>query len=632
MRPGKVPQLTRLSSRRGPLKAKMGSSRPGLLFAPFTPVSSSDLEIMNQSVKFWLGRSWNYFTKHSIFLPFVILEICFLALISPVGEFPLNDDWIYTKTVQHLLETGHYQAHPYLNATLILQAYWGALFCKLFGFTFTTLRCSTLALSCINAWAVARCGLSLGLSRPWSLLCGTVVMTQPLMLGLSYSFMTDIPFLTLATLAGLCFLKALKGLSTPLVLLGSVLGVGSFFVRQFGLLIPLAFVITLGILQFRQRIRPRAEIWLAILSPWVIAACLYWFFAPNLQSETPILESTGDRLWVVLLDSIRYLPVSLTGFGALVLPLGLVQIWQGYESWNKQQWILFGGFCGTSLVAFVLPQILFVINKTLVHKESLWLKYFPYRMPFFANGILLNLGFGNDWSPNLDNYPVIDCAYGWWVSTLLGLGVGGAIIVKAWEQFQFWRCNSSSQIRTSQALDAQILFLWLWVFLALLVLWNPWRSVLTDRYLLVAYVPLTLVIASEIRSFSHRKAIKWAALGAGIVLVLGLVLVQDYMAWNRTASTAQYKLMDEDRISAAAIAGIDALNGWYNSEQYMKRYNTRNWWDLNIGGKGRWVLDDRYVISSKEPRPGYKVLERMPYFSWWGWQTKNVVIFKRLGS
>jgi hypothetical protein len=592
-----------------------------LLFGP---------EPMNQSAIIWLGRSWSYLTKHSIFFPFVFLSFCLLLLISPIGEFPLNDDWIYTKTVQHLLETGHYQAHPYLNATLVLQAYWGALFCKIFGFTFTTLRCSTLVLSCINAWAVARCGLSLGLSRFWSLLCGTVVMTNPLMLGLSYSFMTDIPFLTLATLSGLCFLKALRGLSTPLVLLGSALGVCSFFVRQFGLLVPLAFVLTLGLLQFRQHIRPHVETWLAVLIPWVLAAFLYWLFAPVLQSETPILESVGDRLWVVLLDSIRYLPVSLTGFGVLVLPLGLVQIWRGYKHWNKQQWLLVNGFCSISLFTFVLPQILFVINKALVHKESLWLKYFPYRMPFFANGILLNFGVGNDWDPNLSHYPTIDCAYGWWVVTILGLGVGGSIFVKAWEQLQFWSRNRSSQIKMSQKRDAQILFLWLWMFLVLLVLWNPWRSVLTDRYLLAAYVPLTLVMASEIQRFCDRRAIKWAALWTGIILILGLVLVQDYMAWNRTVSMAQSKLMTEDRIPSAAIAGIDQLNGWYNSEKYMKRYNTRNWWDLEIGGKGRWVLDNQYVIASKKPRSGYQAIERMPYFSWLGWQTRTVFVFKRL--
>jgi hypothetical protein len=587
---------------------------------------------MNQSAIIWLGRSWSYLAKNSIFFPFVFLSFSLLILISPVGEFPLNDDWIYTKTVQHLLETGHYQAHPYLNATLVLQTYWGALFCKLFGFTFTTLRCSTLVLSCINAWAVARCGLSLGLSRPWSLLCGTVVMTHPLMLGLSYSFMTDIPFLTLATLSGLCFLKALRRLSTPLVLLGSVFGVGSFFVRQFGLLVPLAFVLTLGLLQFHQHIRPRVQTWLAVLIPWVLAAFLYWIFAPALQSETPILESVGDRRWVVLLDSLRYLPIVLTGLGAIVLPLGLVQTWQEFRDWNKQQWLLFCGFCSVSLFTFALPQILFVLNQALVHKESLWLKNFPYRMPFFANGILLNLGFGNDWNPHLDNYPIIDCVYGWWVVTILGLGVGGSIFVKVWEQLQFWCRSRSSQIKMFQKRDAQILFLWAWMFLVLLVLWNPWRSILTDRYLLAAYVPLTLVIALEIQRFSHRRAIKWAALWTGIILILGLVLVQDYMAWNRTAAMAQSKLMTQDRIPAAAIVGIDALNGWYNSEQYMKRYNTRNWWDLNIGGKGRWVLDNQYVIASKEPRSGYQAIKRMPYFSWLGWQRRTVFIFKRLSS
>jgi Dolichyl-phosphate-mannose-protein mannosyltransferase len=590
---------------------------------------------MPQTLHLPFKRLGHYLIYQSIALPLFALLVMITLLITPVGEFPLNDDWIYAKTVQHLLQTGQYQAHPYLNATLVVQTYWGALFCKLFGFSFSTLRMSTLVLSGLNAWGIARCGLVMGFPRVLALLCGAVVITNPLMLGLSYSFMTDIPFLALSTLSGLCFLSALRRDSTPLIAWGSVLGVAAFFVRQFGVLVPAAFAITLAILQIRRQVSRGGAPWLALGIPWVLAGVIYLGYAQNLQSQTPILESTDNRLWMVLLDTIRYLPLSFTYLGLFIFPLGVMQLWQlwqGHIRWNKGQWRLWIGFYGISLFTFVLPQLLFGLNQVVAHKTSTWLQDYPDRMPFFPAGILLNLGIGNDASSHLNPYPTVECALGWWIATFLAVGIGGLVFVKAWEQFKVWRYGSDTQPEESLEQNPQTLFLWLWVLLVLLALYNPWRVVITDRYILAAFGPLTLTMASEIQRFSYRGALKWAVLWASIVLMVGLVLVQDYMAWNRTAAFAQARLMTVNRVPAGAIAGVDQLNGWYNSEAHMQRYNTRSWWDLNIGHKGPWVLDDEYVITSEKNRMGYDVLERIPYFSWAGWQEKTLTILKRFGS
>ena len=38
--------------------------------------------------------------------------IATVLLVWPVGNFPLNDDWAFAKTVKHLLETGTYSPSP----------------------------------------------------------------------------------------------------------------------------------------------------------------------------------------------------------------------------------------------------------------------------------------------------------------------------------------------------------------------------------------------------------------------------------------------------------------------------------------------------------------------------------------
>ena len=91
-------------------------------------------------------------------LPCPPLELLLtVLLVPPAGDFPLNDDWIYAQAVQGILEDGHFSGHPYSTALLGVQAYWGALFCAVFGFCFVVLRCSTLLLWLAVGWWWARC-------------------------------------------------------------------------------------------------------------------------------------------------------------------------------------------------------------------------------------------------------------------------------------------------------------------------------------------------------------------------------------------------------------------------------------------------------------------------------------------
>jgi hypothetical protein len=335
-----------------------------------------------------------------------------------------------------------------------------------------------------------------------------------------------------------------------------------------------------------------------------------------------------------MLDGLRYLPISLSYMGLFLLPLGVAllgYLWQKNKYWDRQQWLVFAGFCSVSIILFLLPQLLYGLIKLLFAKDSLWLQRYPYRMPLFNFGMFLDFGLG---LLNPIIQPVVKIHEWWWAITIPALGIGGLLFTKAWKQTQFWFSKVQVQSPTSsqsQTLQSQMLFLWLWGGVALLSPYNPWRSIITDRYLLMAFAPFTLILAMDFRRVSSAVT-KCAAVGTGIGLVISLMLFQNYMAWNSTVSIAQYQLMRDYQVPANAIAGIDALNGWYNSDAYMNRYKTRSFWDFNIGGKGPWVLDDQYSIGSVEPRPGYKVLKRIPYFSWLGWKEQMIIIFKRLSA
>jgi hypothetical protein len=577
-------------------------------------------------------RLWHYAVYQSIVLPFVALFIVIALIVSPVGEFPLSDDWIYAKTVQHLLETGQYKAHPYINATLVAQSYWGALFCKIWGFSFTTLRVSTLVLAFVNAWAVAKSGVILGFSRNLALLCGAMVATSPLVLQLSYSFMTDVPFFALSNLSGFFFLKALRYPKPQFAAWGSIAAALAFLVRQFGILLPLAFLITVAVLGWRKRYVCSKPMLLAVLMPWVGVIGIYSVWGDALASETPLIELSESYAGPIL-DGIRHIPVALCYVGLFALPLGIgrgVQMIQrrrsGGKIWSRRQWSIFIGFCGCSVFAFWLPQILYWIRKLVFRHDAQWLQNYPYRMPLIIYRTLLDLGLGPLQLPDPQFQPTVHIGEWWWLVTLAALFVAALLFMTVVDRF--WALQGSKH-EPHAVQQNQDLFLVTWALLALAATYNPFRVVMVDRYLLVAFVPFVLLLGRDLTQIKSTVYLKPIVISTIVIALFSVGSLQEYLAWNHTAWAAHRQLEAKYHVATQVVEGIDTFNGWFNSDAYMQRYNTRSWWDVGKRGGSPWALDNQYVVASTEPRPGYEVLERLPYFSWLGWKERTIAIFKR---
>jgi hypothetical protein len=114
--------------------------------------------------------------------------------VSPVADFPLNDDWVYAEIVRDLLEARRFYEHPDRGSRVITLVGWGALASSIFGFSHTVLRCSTLVLALVATWATTRGALQNDLPRPLAFLCGAMLLANPVFLNLAYAFMSDVPF------------------------------------------------------------------------------------------------------------------------------------------------------------------------------------------------------------------------------------------------------------------------------------------------------------------------------------------------------------------------------------------------------------------------------------------------------
>jgi len=586
---------------------------------------------MNQKNFLLSATTWRYITNQSLLLPLVLLLLLTNLLVSPVGEFSLNDDWIHAKAVQRLLEEGQYRGHSYVAATLVAQAYWAALFCKIFGFSFTVLRVSTLVLSLVGAWAMARCGLALGLSRNLALLCGALVAINPLVLNLSYSFMTDVPFLAMSILSGLFFLLALQTPRAPLIFWGSFFAVVAFFVRQFGVMLPVAFAATVFVLWCQKQYRVSWSMVFALICPWLAAVAIALYLGTIKDAGTPIFQSLQGRFLMSAMDGLRHIPVSLCYIGFFALPLGAGRLWQivrKYDVWNRKRLTIFLGFCCASLAMFFLPKILFFVGSVFLNKQSLWLNQYAYRMPLLKGDYLLDLAVGHIQLSDVNPQPVVSIGRWWWPITFAALGVAGLIFLNCVDIFYDVR-RQQDENNVLQKRTHQQLFLLLWGLILLAIAYNPGRFFVYDRYLIPALPPLILLLAYQMSRFKLKGAMWFATFSCTLLYIFSVVCLQDYMGWNSAATAAQNKLMTVYAVNSESIRGLDTFNGWYNSDKFMQIYKTKKWQDADLTGLGPWVFDDEYIVATKQPKPGYEKFEEIPYFSWLGMQERAIVIYKR---
>src|SRR6266581_4680672 len=142
--------------------------------------------------------------------PAVLAAAAALLMLAapPRGDFPIEDDWLYGRSVKALVEQGKLELPVMSAAAFAAQAYWGALFARAFGFSLNVLRVSTLVLS---ASGVLACFLLLrDLTTPKQALVGALLLLfNPLYVFLSYSFMTDVPLVSLSLWSLVCYVRAL---------------------------------------------------------------------------------------------------------------------------------------------------------------------------------------------------------------------------------------------------------------------------------------------------------------------------------------------------------------------------------------------------------------------------------------
>ncbi|MDE3050911.1 MAG: glycosyltransferase family 39 protein, partial [Nitrospirota bacterium] len=196
-------------------------------------------------------------------------------------ETAFDDDWVYALMVQHLLQTNSYQLHEWATANLPFQTYWGGLFAHVFGYSFTSLRISTLVLVFFGLSAFYFLARECGLNDTQAGLTMVALLASPLFLLYSFTFQTDVPLLMCLIIALFFYTRAIKKHSYPLMVSASVAASAAILTRQFGLAIPAGVFLLWALSKERRKQAPLFA--MGLILPVVAGLCQLYLatLAPN---------------------------------------------------------------------------------------------------------------------------------------------------------------------------------------------------------------------------------------------------------------------------------------------------------------------------------------------------------------
>lgn len=258
---------------------------------------------------------------------FCALAVLLCALVSrPISSMSFVDDGPYILMARTLATTGHIVYNGWATAIIGWQLYLGAAFIKLFGFSLTAVRMSTLLVATILAWLLQRTLVLTGLSERNATFGTLTLVLSPLYLMLSVSFMTDITGLIAVVLCLYGCLRSLQSVADRPAIAWLCFAATSNAVcgtsRQIawlGILVMLPS--TLWLLRSRRRVLV-AGAFATLAGALFILACMHWFaLQPYAQPEHLFVNTFPAALvfWRFL-HSLLDIPFLLFPLAALFLP------------------------------------------------------------------------------------------------------------------------------------------------------------------------------------------------------------------------------------------------------------------------------------------------------------------------
>lgn len=438
--------------------------------------------------------------NHTSLLVVVGLFIASMIFINPLRNTAMQDDWAYARTVQHLIDTGDYRLDVWLSANMPFLAFWGAAFSRVFGYSHSTLRLSTLVLEFLGLVACYRLAKIYDFSNWQAGLLVLVLFVSPVVFQLSYSFMTDVPLMALLFIGLYFYTLALKQQSSVLAFAGSFAAAAAILTRQFGV----ALLIGWGAAWLFDPMRWRGLKRYAIGAVLPAAAAVWQLYIgglhPNFAASytfdmqrafltQPPLHLAGELLWRILVV-VLYLAL-------FVGPLAIVAL-LSYAAWLRRPGLGRRLIIALYLSAMAVGATVFLSSQR--PYMSVLMPYLPWNL--FVSG----------WAQVFVTTVTFICGV-----LLLPL------LVKRIREF------------SRAALHEKLLYLAAFFSFVLIIVFFQ----IGDEYLLVLMPFALFAVGTQIRDQLSRYG--WLVIPVSIV---GLVLVAFFTRYQLAASEAEWRAAD----------------------------------------------------------------------------------------
>lgn len=545
-------------------------------------------EIKNKKIIFFLGCC------------FFLIAIVFF--VNPLGNFPLNDDWHYAYPVKTLIETGEYQLHSYFSPNIFLQVIWGYLFCLIPNeFSFTYLRFSTLVTAVFCGFVFFQI-IKSKTNRSFyeAIFLTFFLIFNPLFFSLSFSFMTDVPFLLLCLSSMFFYKKYLEEEKMVHRMLGIGLAIAALLIRQPGILILVSAELSIIFFSFfkkkKERI-PMKEIFKskmifgAIVS--ILSAMVVYFFIENylkfwLDGRGHYISVGGEYLKTLKENpSLFIFQFSKRGLmtifytGLFCFPLIAIFIEKIKAVQLHQKWL----FAVVVLFNLLVTFLLFKNN---------------YIFPFGGN-IFYNLGLG---PVLLKDIYVLNFATGFEISNYIFISLGLVCQILGCYIFLFLG-KKLFQVFREPLKHKFFLLLVLTnvVYLGAMMIFSYF-----DRYLLLLFASVLIIVFYE---NSNKRIYQYRSVVVLTVLFgfFSVVATKDYLTWSRV-SDAAYEKLRERGIDEKKIDGGLSKNGFEGTlseiektHEYVLTFNhLENYEEVESITFYRWLFlqDDQLLILKKQ--------------------------------
>ncbi|HEY2108052.1 MAG TPA: glycosyltransferase family 39 protein, partial [Candidatus Binataceae bacterium] len=261
-----------------------------------------------------------------------------LAAASPLANGPVVDSWLYAHSTRDFIAGGRIRFAGYSQVMPFAQILYGASWARLFGAGDRSLALSVAFLGASGAIFFYLLMRRSGADHENSMLATAILAFNPCYLFLSFSFMTEIPFLTALLASLLAATRAIQTRSTAMHWLAAGLIVIAFLVRPFALAAIPGCALALVFDTMRRQTAPARAIRVLLpqLAPYLLSfgLCVLASLIVARLEPTPFLlarhfrdlrSAFGRSLFTVylrggILEPVLYLGLVLA---PLAVPLGL---------------------------------------------------------------------------------------------------------------------------------------------------------------------------------------------------------------------------------------------------------------------------------------------------------------------